>query len=348
MPPSPSSTYTRMEAPSPVNSHRIAAWVLAGVALFVILHFGLLVSALAGLLVFHLTHALAPFIERRITPQGPRLIAVTVVSMLIIGLLTLGIAALVGYFRSDAGSLQALLDRLMGMIDDSRGQIPDWLLAYLPEDSSDMRRALGEWLADHRAELSLVGAEAVQTIVRLLIGMVLGAMIALYDELPSQYLGPLGRELAGRASRFADAFKRIVFAQLKISLLNTFFTGLFLAVVLPAFGVHLPLTKTLIVITFVAGLLPVVGNLISNTVITIVGLSVSFYVAVAALAYLILIHKVEYFLNARIVGGEIHARAWELLLAMLTMEAIFGIPGLVAAPVYYAYIKRELTDQGWI
>jgi hypothetical protein len=30
------------------------------------------------------------------------------------------------------------------------------------------------------------------------------------------------------------------------------------------------------------------------------------------------------------------------------MEAAFGIPGLVAAPVYYAYIKRELVDQGWI
>lgn len=337
-----------MEVPRAVPNHRIAAWVLAGVSLFVVLRFGLLVAVLAGLLVFHLTHSLAPFIERRITRQGPRLIAVALVSMLIIGLLTLAIVALVAFFRSDAGSSQALLDKLMSIIDDSRGQIPEWLLAYLPEDSSDMRRALGEWLADHRAELSLVGAEAVQTIVRMLIGMVLGAMIALYDELPSQYLGPLGRELVGRASRFADAFRRVVFAQIKISLLNTFFTGIFLAVVLPAFGVHLPLTKTLIVVTFVAGLLPVVGNLISNTIITIVGLSVSFYVAVAALGYLVLIHKVEYFLNARIVGGEIHARAWELLLAMLVMEAVFGIPGLVAAPVYYAYVKRELTDQGWI
>ena len=35
--------------------------------------------------------------------------------------------------------------------------------------------------------------------------------------------------------------------------------------------------------------------------------------AVAALLYLVVIHKLEYFLNARIVGGEIQARAWELL-----------------------------------
>ena len=89
-----------------------------------------------------------------------------------------------------------------------------------------------------------------------------------------------------------------------------------------------------------------VGNIISNTIIAIVALSVSFYVA--ALLYLIVIHKLEYFLNARIVGGEIQARAWELLLAMLVMEAAFGLPGLVAAPVFYAYVKRELVDQRWI
>ena len=101
-------------------------------------------------------------------------------------------------------------------------------------------------------------------------------------------------------------------------------------------------------ITFVAGLLPVVGNLISNTAIFVVGLSLSIWVALGALAYLIVIHKVEYFLNARIVGGQIKARAWELLLVMLVFEAAFGIAGLVAAPVYYAYLKSELKAQGWV
>jgi predicted PurR-regulated permease PerM len=52
--------------------------------------------------------------------------------------------------------------------------------------------------------------------------------------------------------------------------------------------------------------------------------------------------------NARIVGSQIRARAWELLVAMLTMEAAFGIPGLVAAPIYYAYLKDELKSRGLI
>jgi len=63
-------------------------------------------------------------------------------------------------------------------------------------------------------------------------------------------------------------------------------------------------------VTFVAGLLPVIGNLISNTVIVIVSLSHSANTAVASLAYLVAIHKLEYFLNARIIGSQIRSRAW--------------------------------------
>jgi predicted PurR-regulated permease PerM len=31
-----------------------------------------------------------------------------------------------------------------------------------------------------------------------------------------------------------------------------------------------------------------------------------------------------------------------LLIAMLLMEAAFGLAGIVAAPIYYAYVKAEL------
>ena len=71
-------------------------------------------------------------------------------------------------------------------------------------------------------------------------------------------------------------------------------------------------------------------------------------VAVVGLAYLIVIHKLEYFLNARIVGAHISARAWEMLTAMLVMEAAFGIPGLIAAPIYYAYFKSELRARALV
>ena len=64
--------------------------------------------------------------------------------------------------------------------------------------------------------------------------------------------------------------------------------------------------------------------------------------------FLVALHKGEYFLNARIVGSRIDARSWELLLAILVMEAAFGLPGMAAAPIYYAYLKRELTEARWV
>jgi len=114
---------------------------------------------------------------------------------------------------------------------------------------------------------------------------------------------------------------------------------------LPSFGVSLPLAKTMIVVTFVAGLLPVLGNLISNTIIFIVSMAYSPAIALASLGYLVVIHKLEYFLNARIVGGQIRAKAWEILTAMLVMESVFGLGGLIAAPICYAWLKDELLQR---
>ncbi|HCV77626.1 MAG TPA: hypothetical protein DGS68_12985, partial [Pseudomonas sp.] len=183
---------------------------------------------------------------------------------------------------------------------------------------------------------------------RSLIGMILGAIVALQPPPDPERLRPLSGALLVRLGLVAQAFRNIVFAQIKISLLNTTLTGIFLLGVLPLFDVHLPLAKTLVILTFILGLLPVIGNLMSNTLIFIAGLSLSIWVAVAALGYLIAIHKLEYFLNARIVGGQISARSWELLVAMLVFEAAFGLPGLVAAPVYYAYLKSELKAEGLV
>ena len=121
-----------------------------------------------------------------------------------------------------------------------------------------------------------------------------------------------------------------------------------LVVVLPLLGVHLPFAKTMVAITFVAGLIPVVGNLISNTVIVVTSLAYSFAVAVGSLAFLVVIHKLEYFLNAKIIGSRIQARPWELLIAMLAMESAFGFAGVAAAPIYYAYIKSELAERGLV
>jgi predicted PurR-regulated permease PerM len=144
------------------------------------------------------------------------------------------------------------------------------------------------------------------------------------------------------------AFEKVVFAQVKISALNTALTAIYLLVALPLCGVHLPMASILVLLTFAVGMLPVVGNLVSNTLIVVISLGVAPLVGVASLVFLVLIHKAEYFMNARIVGHEVQATAWELLSAMLLLESVYGVAGLVAAPVVYAWLKAEIKESGLI
>jgi len=321
----------------------VASHLLTAVALFLILYLHLLPALLAGLLVFALVNSLAPLLQRHLPGARAHGLIVALLSVIVVAILTLAIFGTVTFLRSELGNPRAVFENLMPLIDRARGQLPQIVVDHLPDSIDDFRANAIEWLRMHASQLQLAGKTAARVVVHLLIGMILGAMIALATALPTvRRSGPLVRVLTTRCVNLADAFHDIVFAQVKISALNTLFTAIFLLIVLPLFGVTLPLAKTLVAATFVVGLLPVVGNLISNTLIFIVGLSVSLGVAVAALAFLIVIHKLEYFLNARIVGTQIRARAWELLIAMLAMEAAFGAAGLIAAPIYYAYLKREL------
>ncbi|HSN38549.1 MAG TPA: AI-2E family transporter [Burkholderiales bacterium] len=325
--------------------HEIAAWILAGIALLLVLRLHLLSALLSGLLVYELVHVLAPLLQRRLSSERAKPIAVALLSSLVVGVAALAIIGAAAFFHSESGNLPALLKKMAEIIEKARASLPPEIIEALPADADGLKDMLVQWLRGHAAEVQSLGKEASVLFVHILIGMVIGAMIALRETRPSTDYGPLALALTGRAARLGFAFRRIVFAQVRISAINTAFTAIYLAAVLPVAGIHLPFTKTLIAIAFITGLLPVVGNLISNTVIVIVSLSHSPQTAAASLLFLVLIHKAEYFLNARIMGARIAAHSWELLLAMLVMEAAFGLAGVIAAPVYYAYIKDELASR---
>jgi len=325
---------------------RIATYVLAALALWGVLMLHLISALLAGLLVYEVVEALTPLIRRVVPGERARPIAVACVAVVVVGALTLIVVAALGFYRRDIGDPQELWDsKLLPLFDKAHEQLPPWLTSRLPDSFGDFRERGMGWAHEHAGDLKLMGTTAARVFAHILIGLVLGAIVAISHGSGGRPARPLAFELSTRAMRLAEAFHNIIFAQLKISAINTTLAALFLLVGLPMFGIHIPLAKTLVILTFVVGLLPVVGNLISNVLITIAGLSVSLWVGVAALGFLIVVHKLEYFLNARIVGGQIRARTWELLIAMLVFEAAFGLAGLVAAPIYYAYLKSELEAE---
>lgn len=330
-----------------ISRYDVTTWVFFAAALLLLLHLKLFSALFAGLLVYALVNLMVPLLRSpSLGHEGPRLLAVALIASVVITLIALGVMSLASFLRNSGESIPALIQRMAEIIETSRDRLPPWLLAYIPGDAEELRKAVVEWLQSHAQVFQVAGTGLGRALAHILIGMVIGALLSLETAVPKSGRGPLSVAIGERALRLGIAFRRVVFAQVWISTINTTFTALYLAVALPWFGVDLPFTKTLILVTFVAGLLPILGNLISNTVIFVVSLSQSLFVALASLGYLIVIHKLEYFLNARIIGGQIRARAWELLLAMLTMEAAFGIPGLVAAPIYYAYVKDELREKG--
>jgi predicted PurR-regulated permease PerM len=329
---------------APELRHDIAAWVLMGVALLFTLQAGLLPALFAGLLMHELVHILTPYLRhRQIGAEVSKLVAVLILTALVSLLVTLATSGLVSSVRSGYASLPELMTRMAEIIEARRGTWPAWLVNSLPADAAALQAAAVGWLREHADSLQLLGAHTGRALTYVLFGLIIGAFIALRRGRPLDQLPALARSMAERVTRLGWSFRRVVFAQVRISAVNTFFTWCYLGVALPAFGVDLPLMKTLVAVTFLCGLLPILGNIVSNTVITVVSLSHSWELAAVSLGYLVVIHKLEYFLNARIIGGQIQARAWEMLIVMLAMEAVFGIAGLIAAPVYYAYVKNELA-----
>jgi predicted PurR-regulated permease PerM len=134
---------------------------------------------------------------------------------------------------------------------------------------------------------------------------------------------------------FYCCFDRVMGAQVIISVINTVLTAIFVL------ACHLPYATVVIILTFLCGLLPVVGNILSNTLIVGIAFMISPRLAAWALVFLVVIHKLEYFLNSRIIGSRIRHPMWLTLLALLVGERLLGIPGIILAPVVLNFVKTE-------
>jgi predicted PurR-regulated permease PerM len=274
-------------------------------------------------------------------------VALGVVVVCVISCLT-SVGALVWSYMSSSQAIAALLTTVVDTLESLRQTLPEQIAEALPATIEDLRQHLVSFLGIHAQKISIVGMEGIKFLAHIILGMVVGGMAAVHHFNEHDKAPPFIAAIRARLGNLATAFDKVVFAQVKISGLNAALTAVYLLVALPLFGIHLPMATILVLLTFAVGMLPVVGNLISNSVIVVISLGISLGVGVASLLFLVLIHKAEYFMNARIVGHEVQATAWELLSAMLLLEAVFGVAGLVAAPVVYAWLKAEVKAQGMI
>jgi predicted PurR-regulated permease PerM len=330
-----------------ITTQEWASYFFSFLFLTAILLLHLLPALLAGLLVHQIVISLAP--RFKMSRGKSKVLVVSLIALFVVIVTGLLGWAATTFLRGEMGSIPQLMQRMAGILSDTRMALPESLQPWVPEaDATALQTQAADWLREHAVELRTIGGETLRTLMHMLVGMLIGAFVSLHEATENTALGPLGSAMKQRAAWLSDAFHRVVFAQVRIAGINAALTALYLMAVLPLLGIHLPMSKTLVAATFVFGLIPVLGNLLSNTAIVVISLSVSPLLAVVSLAFLVVLHKFEYFLNAKIVGHQINAAIWELLLAMFLLESVFGIAGVVAAPIYYAYLKKELVLRGQI
>ena len=287
---------------------------------------------------------------KRLKGAAARPLALLVVTLLTGAIVTGAIALLATMMRRGAGNLPEMMERMAEILGSVRLWLGGLGHQFIPEvmtDAEDLKHTIAVWLKTHAMTLRAGGVWLGIGLIHMIMGGLV-AILVFFRHITHHdrdRRGPLARQLVEKVDRFAHAFSRVATAQVKISAVNTTLTGLYLLVALPLFGIEVPFGTTLVLLTFICGLIPVLGNLISNTVITILSMGVSIGTAAASLTFLVVIHKLEYLINSRIVGGETDSQAWEILLAIIVGEAAFGVPGVVMAPIVYAFVKGELKEK---
>ncbi|ORF36697.1 AI-2E family transporter [Snodgrassella alvi] len=325
--------------------------VLYSVFFIIFMEIHLMSGVISGLLTYTLTQKLEDFLAKKMHRWGnkAKLFSVLLLSLLIMAVLISGFGYLISWVISVAKDPQQTLTHIQSLFNSIASSLPKELNKYIPDNLIELRTNALNFIKEHVLYLQSVVKQLFHSLLIIIIGMIIG-LIAGYQQNKRNIIETHSsstiymQALKEGLNRLVLVFQYVAFSQVVISFFNTILTAIFLLIILPLFGIHLPFSKSLILATFVLGLIPIIGNLIVNTIMCLVAFTISFWMAVIVLLYLIIIHKIEYILNAKIIGNKIHAGICELLIAMVLSESLFGVIGLIFAPIFYAFLKLSLKQ----
>ncbi len=215
---------------------------------------------------------------------------------------------------------------------------------YLP-DSDDLAKQAEHYADDVAKSAAAVGRAFLMATV----GLILAVVYFLDEERIRAYRDSLSsRTLFGTLVRWcehlAEAVSLTVQLQLVVAACNTVLT----LPVLLLIGVgHVP---GLMLLIFVSGLIPVVGNIISGWVLIVLAFQVKGWLGVGIFVVLtFVLHKIEaYYLNPRLTARHVDLPGFVLILSLLAWEHLLGFAGLfVSFPVLYLIgkIRSEFREE---
>jgi predicted PurR-regulated permease PerM len=112
----------------------------------------------------------------------------------------------------------------------------------------------------------------------------------------------------------------------------------------------IPHVGSLMVLIFVSGLVPVIGNLVSGGVLALLAYHAHGWLGVAAFVGLTaVLHKIEaYYLNPRLTARHVRLPGFVLIVSLLAWEHLLGFVGLfVSFPVLFVAgrIRAEWREE---
>jgi predicted PurR-regulated permease PerM len=277
-----------------------------------------------------------PFVSRRAVLYG--------VYILIAALIVLLATVIAPNFVNDLPEYRQTLE------DNLSGKVGHLLASrHISINIPDLEKRAIDWGRDHIGESLDFARRVGANVVLLLIAFIITFLVNHHrissgnaaKKSPAEP-GNLWAFLAGffeeKIGAFYGFFRQVMGGQVVISAINALLTLVLL------FVLGIPNKLTLIVLVFIFGLLPVVGNLISNTLICISALlKAGLWQVIAALVFLAVIHKLEYFLNSKIIGNMVKLPIYMTLLGLIIGESLFQISGMILSIPVILFVRAELS-----
>lgn len=183
--------------------------------------------------------------------------------------------------------------------------------------------------AKHYAGSALSAASAIgHFFVHVLIGFILALVFTLEEEeLRSFWSRVDPRSLGGTLARWLGHVSDATIVTVQLQLIVAVFNTVTTLPVLLLLGV--PRVGTLMLLIFVSALVPVIGNVVSGTILSLLAYQQQGWLGVGIFVGLtFVLHKIEsYYLSPRLTARHVKIPGFLLIVSLIACEQIFGFKG---------------------
>ncbi|MER6301710.1 AI-2E family transporter [Kitasatospora sp. NPDC001539] len=330
------------------------AWRLGLLGVVAYLFVGVLgelqLPVIALFLALVITSVLRPLVDLldRVLPRSLAVLFAFLLAIVVVA----GVLALVGTNVADEWN------RLSSELTGGLGRIDHWLTKapfhLRPGTVADLRAKIGDWISAHRSALLSTALSGASRAVELVTGLALAVFCSVFflhsgDRMWSwaQRQFPAGaRPVLGRAGPAAwHTFAGYTRGVLIVAATNAVLVGIALALL------RVPLVLPLIVLEFVATLIPLIGSPIALAIAALVALAARGpVVALLVLALIVIIGQIEgHLLHPLVLGWSVRIHPVAIALSVTGGAVLAGVLGaLVAVPVVSVAwaVITELRDGG--